>query len=164
MAGDGEMAFQEPVAASTAFAQLPRGPIHGDLFRDNVLFEGDRVTGVIDFYFAGCDALLFDIAVCMNDWCVGDDGPRGDALLEGYEAIRSLGTVERDLLPAMRRAAALRFWLSRLSDLHLPRQAALLNAHDPEHFERLLRAARGGDDVHSCVRKQSEVRRPWARH
>jgi homoserine kinase type II len=141
----GEMAFQEQVAASTAFAELPRGPVHGDLFRDNVLFEGEQVAGVFDFYFAGCDALLLDIAVCLNDWCVGvngEDGARAEAFLEGYRAVRPLGGVEHDLLPAMRRAGALRFWLSRLSDLHLPRQAALLNAHDPGHFERLLRAVR----------------------
>jgi homoserine kinase type II len=126
-----EMAFQEQVAASAAFAQLPRGPVHGDLFRDNVLFEGERVAGVLDFYFAGCDVLLFDVAVCLNDWCVGDQGAQADAFLEGYEAVRPLGAVEHDLLPALRRAGALRFWLSRLTDLHRPREADLLNAHDP---------------------------------
>ncbi len=140
-----ELAFQEQVAASSGFAHLPRGPVHGDLFRDNVLFEGDALAGVFDFYFAGVDVLLFDIAVCLNDWCVADDGEdalRIEALLEGYESVRPLSAAERDLLPAMRRAGALRFWLSRLADLHLPREAAMLNAHDPAHFERLLRTVR----------------------
>lgn len=143
-----ELAFQEQLAASSAFAQLPRGPVHGDLFRDNVLFAGDELTGVFDFYFAGVDVLLFDIAVCLNDWCVadgGDDPTRADALLEGYEAVRPLSVAEQDLMPAMRRAGALRFWLSRLADLHLPREADMLNAHDPAHFERLLRTVRERD-------------------
>lgn len=138
-----EMAFQEQLAASVTFSELPRGPVHGDLFRDNVLFDGERVTGVFDFYFAGCDALLFDVAVCLNDWCVGDGGARVDHFLEGYEAVRPLGASERELLPAMRRASALRFWLSRLSDFHVRREAALLNPHDPGQFERMLRVLRG---------------------
>jgi homoserine kinase type II len=143
-----ELAFQEQLAASAAFAEVPQGPVHADLFRDNVLFEGERLSGVFDFYFAGHDALLFDIAVCMNDWCVEADsgreeGGRADALLQGYEAVRPLGAAEHDLLPAMRRAAALRFWLSRLSDLHGPREAALLSPHDPGQFERLLGVLRG---------------------
>jgi homoserine kinase type II len=121
--------------------------VHADLFRDNALFDGEQLTGVFDFYFAGCDALLFDIAVCLNDWCVDGctsrqhDG-RADAFLSGYESVRMLTPPERALLPAMRRAGAFRFWLSRLWDLHLPREAALLNAHDPSHFERILRALR----------------------
>jgi homoserine kinase type II len=158
-----ELAFQEQVAASSAFAQLPRGPVHGDLFRDNVLFEGDKLAGVFDFYFAGVDVLLFDVAVCLNDWCVagdGDDASRARALLEGYEAVRPFGVAERDLLWAMRRAGALRFWLSRLADLHLPREAAMLNAHDPAHFERLLRTVREEGLMRAYVHQNtSEVRR-----
>lgn len=158
-----ELAFQEQFAASSAFAQLPRGPVHGDLFRDNVLFAGDELTGVFDFYFAGIDVLLFDIAVCLNDWCVadgGDDPTRADALLEGYEAVQPLNAAEQALMPAMRRAGALRFWLSRLADLHLPREAAMLNAHDPAHFERLLRTVRGEGLTRAYVHQNtSEVRR-----
>lgn len=158
-----ELTFQEQLAASSAFAQLPRGPVHGDLFRDNVLFQGDELTGVFDFYFAGIDVLLFDIAVCLNDWCVADDGDdatRAEALLEGYEALRPLSVVEQDLLPALRRAGALRFWLSRLADLHLPREAAVLNAHDPAHFERLLRALGEKGLMRAYVHQNtSEVRR-----
>jgi len=143
-----ELAFQTEIAASPSYGELPKGPVHSDLFRDNALFDGERLTGVFDFYFAGCDALLFDIAVCLNDWCVDNSsGVRHEgrlgAFLAGYESVRTLSPVERDLLPAMQRAGALRFWLSRLWDLHLPREAALLNAHDPSHFERMLRALRG---------------------
>ena len=142
-----ELAFQNAIAASPPYEQLPRGPVHADLFRDNALFDGNQLTGVFDFYFAGCDVLLFDIAVCLNDWCVEDragrqhDG-RAAAFLAGYESVRPLTQAERRLLPAMQRAGALRFWLSRLWDLHLPREAVLLNAHDPGHFERILRVLR----------------------
>lgn len=143
-----ELAFQEKFAASITYGQLPRGPVHADLFRDNVLFDGGHLTGVFDFYFAGCDAFLFDIAVCLNDWCVDgctgrQHGERAAAFLGGYEAVRALTPAERTLLPTMQRAGAFRFWLSRLWDLHLPREAALLNAHDPGHFERILRMLRG---------------------
>lgn len=143
-----ELAFQKQIAASFTYGQLPKGPVHADLFRDNVLFDGGQLTGVIDFYFAGCDAFLFDIAVCLNDWCVDgrtaqQQDERTDAFLSGYESVRALSTAERTLLPAMQRAGAFRFWLSRLWDLHLPREAALLNAHDPAHFERILRVLRG---------------------
>ena len=139
-----EMDFQTRIAESDDYAALPRGPIHGDLFRDNVLFEGGRLTGVLDFYFAGCDTWLFDIGVCLNDWCVDLNSGHGDAareaaFLSAYEAVRPLQSPEHGLLRAMRRAAALRFWLSRLRDLHLPRPAAVLKAHDPRHFEHVLR-------------------------
>lgn len=143
-----ELAFQKQIAVSFTYEQLPKGPVHADLFRDNVLFDGVHLTGVIDFYFAGCDAFLFDIAVCLNDWCVdgctgGQQDGRAAAFLRGYESVRALTSAERTLLPAMQRAGAFRFWLSRLWDLHLPREAALLNAHDPTHFERILRVLRG---------------------
>jgi homoserine kinase type II len=143
-----ELAFQKQIAASFTYEQLPKGPVHADLFRDNVLFDGGHLTGVFDFYFAGCDAFLFDIAVCLNDWCVdGCTGRQHDeraaAFLGGYGSVRPLTPAERTLLPAMQRAGAFRFWLSRLWDLYLPREAALLNAHDPSHFERILRVLRG---------------------
>ena len=139
-----EMDFQTRISASDEYAAAPRGPVHGDLFRDNVMFEGERLSGILDFYFAGNDTWLYDIGVCMNDWCVDLDSGRPDvaraaALLAAYESVRLLLPQERRLLRAMARAAALRFWLSRLRDLHLPRQAAVLKAHDPGHFERVLR-------------------------
>jgi homoserine kinase type II len=139
-----ELAFQNHVAASSTYAALPRGPIHADLFRDNVMFEEGALTGFFDFYFAGVDSWLFDIAVCLNDWCVDlptgrHDPVRADAFLQAYGRVRPLASAERRLLPAMLRAGALRFWVSRLWDLHLPREAALLKPHDPGHFERVLR-------------------------
>jgi homoserine kinase type II len=143
-----ELAFQQALAASPAFENLPRGPIHADLFRDNVMFEGlpghEKLTGFFDFYFAGVDSFLFDIAVCLNDWCVDLDSGRFDeqraaAFVDAYTQERPLSGSELRLLPALLRAGAFRFWLSRLWDLHLPRDASLLKAHDPEHFERVLR-------------------------
>ena len=144
---DDEMAFQQQLAASAAYAGLPRAAVHADLFRDNVLFDGDgdeHLSGCVDFYFAGVDTLLFDLAVCVNDWCLTDDSGRIDdaraaALLAAYGAHRALSAAEHRLFPALLRAAALRFWLSRLADCHLPREAALLQPKDPRHFERLLR-------------------------
>jgi homoserine kinase type II len=150
---DGELAFQRQLAASPAQASLPRGPIHADLFRDNVMFERgpvghERLSGFFDFYFAGVDAFLFDIAVCLNDWCIDLESgamvdERAQAFVAAYATVRPLTSSERRLMPALLRAAALRFWLSRLWDLHLPRDAALLKAHDPTHFERVLRARVG---------------------
>jgi homoserine kinase type II len=139
-----ELAFQNHVAASSAYAALPRGAIHADLFRDNVMFEDGRLTGFFDFYFAGVDTWLFDLAVCLNDWAIdlatgAHDATRARALLAAYSQVRPLAAAERRLLPAMLRAGALRFWISRLWDFHLPREASMLKAHDPAHFERVLR-------------------------
>lgn len=139
----GELAYQNHIAATSAYKALPRGTVHADLFRDNVMFEGDELTGFFDFYFAGCDVFLFDIGVCLNDWCVDlatgqHDAARADAFLTAYQSVRPLTAQERILLPAMARAAALRFWISRLWDFYLPREASVLKAHDPTHFERVL--------------------------
>jgi len=142
-----ELAFQQQLAVSAAGASLPRGAIHADLFRDNVMFDEtageDRLCGFFDFYFAGTDSLLFDIAVCLNDWCA-DQGTgylaedRAAAFMAAYQAVRPLTSAERRLTPALLRAAALRFWISRLWDWHLPRDAAMLQPKDPGHFERVL--------------------------
>jgi homoserine kinase type II len=139
-----ELAFQTRLAASPDYAVLPHGPVHADLFRDNVMFHEGCLSGFLDFYFAGCDTFLFDIAVCLNDWCADldcgrADAPRQAAFLTAYESVRPLLPEERRLLPALLRAAALRFWMSRLRDCHMPRDAAVLKAHDPSHFERVLR-------------------------
>ena len=140
-----ELAYQNHIAQSAAYQALPKGPVHADLFRDNVMFENETLTGLFDFYFAGVDTWLFDLAVCMNDWCIDlatgqHDSNRAHALLQSYQSVRPLGRAERQLLPAMLRAGALRFWTSRLWDFHLPRDAAMLVPHDPTHFERVLRA------------------------
>ncbi|MEP6739476.1 MAG: homoserine kinase [Caldimonas sp.] len=138
-----ELAYQQHLAASPAYASLPRGAIHGDLFRDNVMFTGTTLAGVFDFYFAGVDCLLYDIAVALNDWCIdlasgrlAED--RASAFVTAYASVRALETAELRLLPALMRAAAFRFWLSRVWDVHLPRDAVVLTAHDPAHFERVL--------------------------
>jgi homoserine kinase type II len=138
---DEELRFQ----ALYRFPDLPRGPVHADLFRDNALFENGRISGVIDFYFAGVDCLLFDLAVCANDWCLVDaerdrrlDPARVRAMLQAYAALRPFSALERGAWPVMLRAAALRFWLSRLHDFHLPRAGVLVHAHDPAHFRDIL--------------------------
>jgi homoserine kinase type II len=144
-----ELAFQQRFQAEPQTLALPRGPVHADLFRDNALFDGPpdapRLAGVFDFYFAGVDHHVYDLAVCINDWCVdldtgGLDPARAQALVGAYHAARPMSAAEQHALPAMRRAAALRFWLSRLTDWYLPREAALLKPKDPTHFERVLRA------------------------
>ncbi|MGC9162501.1 MAG: homoserine kinase [Thiomonas sp.] len=139
-----ELDHQTRVASSPAYAQLPRSAVHADLFRDNVLFDGDRLSGIFDFYFAGVDTWVFDLAVALNDWCIvpqtgAFDPARHDALLQAYTAVRPLQPPEHALLPDALRAAALRFWTSRLADFYLPRDAHLLTPHDPAHFERVLR-------------------------
>jgi homoserine kinase type II len=142
-----ELAHQREVAASEDHAALPRGPIHADLFRDNVMFFEGQLSAFFDFYFAGVDTWLFDVAVCLNDWCIELNSgqwvlERARALLHAYETVRPLQPAERRLLPSLLRAAALRFWTSRLWDYHLPREASMLKPHDPAHFERVLRCRR----------------------
>jgi homoserine kinase type II len=111
-----ELAYQNHVHASAAYAALPRGPVHADLFRDNVMFEDDVLTGFFDFYFAGVDTWLFDIAVCLNDWCIDlatglRDAAHETAFLEAYQTERAFSAAERQLLPAMLR------WCTAVLDL-----------------------------------------------
>lgn len=155
-----ELAYQNHIAASSDYAALPRGPIHADLFRDNVMFDRldgqPHLTGFFDFYFAGVDSWLFDVAITLNDWCINlEDGShhaeRAQSFLDAYTAVRPFTAPERALLPALLRAGALRFWISRLWDYYLPREASMLKAHDPGHFERVLRERATHPDLLSTV-------------
>ncbi|MFL6632820.1 MAG: homoserine kinase [Massilia sp.] len=149
-----ELAFQRDFAAGTTYAQLERGPVHADLFRNNVMFVGERLSGCFDFYFAGWDTWLFDLAVTVNDWCIDLDTGRLDearvlALTRAYHAVRPFTAADQAAWLPMLRAAALRFWLSRLYDYYRPREAEMLTPHDPTHFERVLREriAQGAPDL-----------------
>ncbi|MFW7342779.1 homoserine kinase [Pollutimonas sp. H1-120] len=142
---------QTRFAATAAYKALPLGPAHCDLFRDNVLFDGTfdmpRMGGFIDFYFAGCDTWLFDVAVSVNDWCIERntgvfDDEKLHAWLDAYGRVRPFTAEEEQAWPTLLQAAALRFWVSRLFDFYLPRPAQTLKPHDPRHFERILRERR----------------------
>ena len=128
--------------AKNTLNDIPRGVIHADLFRDNVLMEDDRVGGLIDFYFACTGNLLYDVAITVNDWCMGSEGKldaeRTRAMLRAYHSARPFTAREAEVWPLALRVAALRFWISRLYDLHLPRDAEMVKPHDPEQFKRIL--------------------------
>lgn len=121
---------------------LPTGVNHADLFRDNALFEGDKLSGIIDFYYACNDVLIYDLAITVNDWCVQSDGSldakRVNALLESYMEQRPLSDLEQETWSTMLRAAALRFWLSRLQDLHFPRPGEITHIKNPDVFRNIL--------------------------
>jgi homoserine kinase type II len=144
-----ELAHQQAFFDSDDYALLPGGPCHCDLFRDNVLFKShargpDTLGGFFDFYFAGCDKWLFDVAVTVNDWCIDWSNGRLDehrtrAMLRAYQTVRPFTPAETLHWRDMLRAGAYRFWVSRLYDFYLPRDAHLLKPHDPTHFERVLR-------------------------
>ena len=124
--------------------ELPQGALHGDLFRDNTLFEGDRLGGIIDFYNGCTGDLLFDLAIVVNDWASDEDGrldaERHDALLAAYQSRRPLTAAERDAWPMMLRLTALRYWLSRLLVVYVDPPAHDLTPHDPERFRTILKA------------------------
>ena len=137
-----EVAYQARVDQSA----LPGGVVHADLFRDNALFEGPRLTGLIDFYYACNDAWAYDVAVCVNDWAINAEGRFNasvyDALVGAYAQERAFSEAECQAWPGQLRRAALRFWVSRLLDWHFPRAGELTYSKDPAEFERILLAHR----------------------
>lgn len=144
-----EFAAQRAFAATPLHARLPASAVHADLFRDNVLFDDAGEPGAIDFYFACQGQWLFDLAITCNDWCFVSGLPGADsggglwpAMLRGYQSVRPLSDDERSAWPMMLRAAAFRFWLSRLHDRLHPRAAQLLAPKDPAVFRLVLSAHR----------------------
>ncbi len=139
---DEEINFQR----NQRHADLPRGVIHADLFRDNALWDGEqgnkRFSGIIDFYYSCDDVLLYDLAVAANDWCCDNDfslnQERVVALLNNYHTFRPLTQHEQQYWAAMLRAGALRFWLSRLYDKYFPRAGELVHTKNPDEFKAIL--------------------------
>jgi len=132
-----ELDFQR----SCAWDSLPRGVIHGDLFVDNILFEGEQVSGIIDFYYAHDAAYAMDIAIALNAQAVvlsQRDKDRIEAFLNGYQSLRPLNDEERAALPLLLRLSALRFWVSRLYDAIFPRGGAMTQTKDPEEYRKKL--------------------------
>lgn len=132
------LAFQ----AKLDITALPKGVIHGDLFRDNVLFDGATLGGFIDFYYACHDVLAYDVAIAVNDWCLtvtGEfDEPRLNAFMQAYTEVRPFNEDEQQAWQGLLCIAALRFWLSRLYDLHFPADGELTHAKDPNYFKNIL--------------------------
>ena len=139
---DDEVHFQR----EKRHADLPRGVIHADLFRDNALWDGSgdgiSFSGIIDFYYSCDDVLLYDLAVTTNDWCINENFSLNKekviALLSNYNTFRPLAGNEQQYWPAMLRAGALRFWLSRLYDKHFPRAGELIHTKNPDEFKAIL--------------------------
>lgn len=135
---ESELFYQSTIDWQT----MPTGVIHADLFCDNALFDGDRLSGIIDLYYACNSTLLYDLAVMVNEWCRQEDLSLDQSklteLLAAYQSVRPLTENEKKSWPAALRLAALRFFLSRLKDKHLPREGEMTQIKDPSVFKTLL--------------------------
>lgn len=146
LSAEDQMLMSDEVDAYQAFfgdaPGLPQGALHGDLFRDNTLFDGERLGGIIDFYNGCTGDLLFDLAIVINDWATREDGSldaeRHDVILKAYQARRPLTAAEREAWPMMLRMTALRYWLSRLLVVYVDPPAHDLTPHDPQQFRTIL--------------------------
>ena len=122
--------------------ELPEGIIHGDLFKDNVLFLNDKVSGFIDFYYACNEKFIYDIAIAINDWCIDQDGQINKSMflefIKGYRSERKLTDNEQEYLNVALRLAALRFWLSRLEDFYNAKEGKITSIKDPKNFKDIL--------------------------
>ena len=121
---------------------LPSGIIHADLFKDNVLLNGDEVSGFIDFYYACNGNFMYDLAIAVNDWARTADNKLDpvlyDAFIHGYESVRPLSDEEHAYFPTAQRAGCIRFWVSRLLDFHFPQSGEMTFIKDPNAFRDLL--------------------------
>ncbi len=155
-----ELKTQQDFHQSEIYLGLARGAVHADLFRDNVLFDQDKTQssagsalilgGFIDYYFAGDDAFLFDLAVAYNDWS-HNNSQGGESMLLAYARARPFTSHERQAWPMMRRTAAFRFLVSRLYDWYRPRPAEMLTAKDPAHFQNMLNHCRTAEAMRECL-------------
>lgn len=145
LSAEDQQLLQQTLDYQTLFdtSKLPKGVIHADLFRDNVLFDGKKLGGLIDFYYACHDVLAYDLAIAVNDWCVHADGSldtlRLNAMMNAYQSVRPLSNAEKKAWDGLLRIAALRFWLSRLHDKIFPHEGELTHAKDPDHFKKILK-------------------------
>jgi homoserine kinase type II len=148
--------YELAVQAEQNYHNLPQGVIHADLFRDNVLFLGNELSGMLDFYNACNDSLLYDVAITVNDWCVCSNGEldfqRAKNLCHAYASVRPLTAEEKEVWPMALRLAALRFWLSRLWDSHFPKAGEMTFQKDPDEFKQILLAR---------IRESSNVGELW---
>ncbi len=139
---ESELAYQLSIDST----HLPHGVVHGDLFRDNVLFDGGQLGGFIDFYYACNDVLAYDVAIAVNEWCLHHNGSdlgnidqeKLSHFLAEYQRVKPFTAAEQQLWPTLLRRAALRFWLSRLYDFYFPADGALTHTKDPNHFKNIL--------------------------
>jgi homoserine kinase type II len=148
-----ELSYQ----AKFNWAKLPQGIIHADLFCDNALFDGDKLSGIIDLYYACNYSLLYDLAVMVNDWCREQTKPNSELgfkfnpkkiakMLESYQQIRPLTDAEQQTWQAALRLAGLRFFLSRLKDQHLPREGEITQIKNPSIYKKILQIHQGSSD------------------